>query len=197
MEEFNIQGKQTSFTSTVLELLDTYLYELPLVPCDAYQNQVLLSHGAAQTVKIHRLFGMSCRSHHLGSCFFLTYRRCQYMWKKQEWSYLAQDRDKLYNICICLKGLRETTNIRQGNWHPSCNSNWAPNKYKHRVQEVLRPVFMKFFVVSFQRLCKFRARTSNQLMTSSFHALLIFTIHQSYYHANVIEQNKHRDAVSR
>ena len=26
MEEFNIQGKQTSFTNTVLELLDTPLY---------------------------------------------------------------------------------------------------------------------------------------------------------------------------
>jgi hypothetical protein len=28
MVEFNIQGKQTSFTSTVLELLDTPLYIL-------------------------------------------------------------------------------------------------------------------------------------------------------------------------
>ena len=36
------------------------------------------------------------------------------MWKKQEWIYLAHDRDKLYNTCICLKGLRKTKNISHG-----------------------------------------------------------------------------------
>ena len=76
------------------------------------------------------------------------------MWKKWEWIYLAHDRDKLYNTCICLKGLRENKNISQGSWHPSCDSYWAPTKYKHRVQLILRPVSMKFFVVSFQRICK-------------------------------------------
>ena len=48
------------------------------------------------------------------------------MWKKQDWVYLAQEPDKFHNTCICLKGLRETKNISQGSWHPSCDSNWEP-----------------------------------------------------------------------
>lgn len=71
-----------------------------------------------ELAKIHRCYGRSCQSQHLGSCFLFTYRRCQYIWKKKGRICLAQDRDKLYNTCICLKGLRETMHINQGSWYP-------------------------------------------------------------------------------
>jgi hypothetical protein len=53
---------------------------------------------------------------------------------RNDWIYMAHDMDKLYNTCICLKGLRETKNVSRGSWNPRCDSNWAPTKYMHRVQ---------------------------------------------------------------